>query len=151
VDTCTLLLIIPVTRRVKGYTRFVGKYVTGRRKHFRPHKLYIFLIRITSRVDLAMSVCPFVRMNAEISETIRARLLGFGMHLRSASLFQQGAPPTLTPTSRPKLRHLQFIILINTYRLTQKKVYHAHKLQKIVSMNADISETRKDGELGFQT
>jgi len=23
---------IPVTRRVKGYTRFVGKYVTGRRK-----------------------------------------------------------------------------------------------------------------------
>jgi len=34
---------IPVTRRVKGYTRFVGKY-TGRRKRFRPHKVYIFLI-----------------------------------------------------------------------------------------------------------
>jgi len=42
-------LVIPVTRRVKGYTRFVGKYVTGRRKRFRPHKVYIFLIRITSR------------------------------------------------------------------------------------------------------
>jgi len=53
-------LIIPVTRRVKGYTRFVGKYVTGRRKRFRSHKVYIFLIRITSRVDLAMSVCPSV-------------------------------------------------------------------------------------------
>jgi len=53
-------LFIPVTRRVKGYTRFVGKYVTDRRKRFRPHKVYIFLIRITSRVDLAMSVCPSV-------------------------------------------------------------------------------------------
>jgi len=37
-------------------------------------KVYIFLIRITSRVDLAMSVCPSVRMS----------------FLRSASLFQQG-------------------------------------------------------------
>jgi len=51
------MIFIPVTRRVKGYT-FVGKYVTGRRKQFRPHKVYIFLIRITSRVDLAMPVCP---------------------------------------------------------------------------------------------
>jgi len=40
-----------------------------------------FLIRITSRVDLAMSVCPSVRINAEISETIRARLLRFGMQI----------------------------------------------------------------------
>jgi len=72
-------IFIPVTRRVKGYTRFFGKYVTGRRKRFRPHKVYIFLIRITSRVDLAMSVCPSVRMNSEISETIRARLLRFGV------------------------------------------------------------------------
>jgi len=31
--------IIPVTRRVKGYTRFVGKYVTGREKRLRPHKV----------------------------------------------------------------------------------------------------------------
>jgi len=64
-----------------SYTRFVGKYVTGRRKRFRPHKVYIFMIRITSRVDLAMSVCPSVRMNAEISETIRSRLLRFGMQI----------------------------------------------------------------------
>jgi len=36
----------------------------------------------------------------------------------------------------------------------KKKVYHAlfnaHKLQKIVVMNADISETIKDRELGSQ-
>jgi len=32
-----------VTRRVKGYTRFVGKYVTGRRKRCRPHKVYIYI------------------------------------------------------------------------------------------------------------
>jgi len=61
-------VFIPVTRRVKGYTRFVGKYLTDRRKRFRPHKVYIFLIRITSRGDLAMSVCPSARMNVEISE-----------------------------------------------------------------------------------
>jgi len=61
---------IPVTRRVKGYTRFVGKYVTGRRKCFRPHKVYIFLIRITNRVDLAMSVCPsvYVRLSVRPDE-----------------------------------------------------------------------------------
>jgi len=57
------IVFIPVTRRVKGYTRFVGKYVTGRRKRFRPHKVYIFLIRNTSRVDLAMSVCPSDRLS----------------------------------------------------------------------------------------
>jgi len=74
-------VIIPVTRRVKGYTRFFGKYVTGKRKRFRPHEVYMFLIRITSRVDLPMSVCLSVRMNAEISETIKARLLRFCMQI----------------------------------------------------------------------
>jgi len=39
--------------------------------------MYIFLIRIITRVDLAMSV----RINSEISETLRARLLGFGMQI----------------------------------------------------------------------
>jgi len=28
-------------------------------ERFRPHKVYIFLIWITSRVDLAMSACPY--------------------------------------------------------------------------------------------
>jgi len=50
---------------VKGYTRFVAKSVTDRRKCFRPHNIYIFLIRITSRVDLGMPVCPYVRWDLE--------------------------------------------------------------------------------------
>jgi len=50
------MIIILVTHRVKGYNIFIGKYVTGRRKRFQPHKLYIFLIRITSQVNLAMFV-----------------------------------------------------------------------------------------------
>jgi len=47
-----------VTRRVKGYTEFAGKYLTGRSKRFRSHKVYIFLIRITGRmnVDLTKSL-----------------------------------------------------------------------------------------------
>jgi len=48
---------------------------------FPPHKVYIFLIMITSRIDLAMSVCPSDRMNAEISETIRAGMLGLAMQI----------------------------------------------------------------------
>jgi len=93
-----MYVFIPVTRRVKGNTRFVGKYVTGRRKRFRPHKVYIFLIRITSRVDLAMSVCPCVRMNAEISETIGARLFRFGVQvpeLLTQSKFVSSVPRPL--------------------------------------------------------
>lgn len=35
-------VIIPVARRVKGYTRFVRKYVTGKRKRFRPRKKYVY-------------------------------------------------------------------------------------------------------------
>jgi len=103
-----LQIFIPVTRRVKVYTRFVGKYVTGRRKRFRPHKVYIFLIRITSQIDLAMSVCPPVRLSVW---TLRSRKLyklqywdwacRFLRFLRIASLFQQSATPTLTPTNRP--------------------------------------------------
>jgi len=83
-------IFIPVTRRIKGYTIFVGKYVTGRWNRFGPHKVYIFLIR--SRVDLAMSI------------------LGLGMQIPKipASLFQQRATPTLTPTNRPKLLILPF-------------------------------------------
>jgi len=49
------IVVIPVTRKIKGYTKVVEKYETSIRKRIRPHKVYIFLIRITSRVDLAMS------------------------------------------------------------------------------------------------
>jgi len=35
------LFVLPFTGRVKEYTRFVGKYVTGSRKRFQPYKVYI--------------------------------------------------------------------------------------------------------------
>jgi len=35
-------VVIPVTRKVKGYTIFVGKYVTDKRERFRPHKVHVF-------------------------------------------------------------------------------------------------------------
>jgi len=39
-------VIIPVTRRIKGYEyiRFAGMYIIGRRKRFRPYKLYIYIL-----------------------------------------------------------------------------------------------------------
>jgi len=81
------LFVIPVSRRVKGYTRFVGKYVTGKRKRFRPHKVYIFLIRITSRVDLAISVSLCERCvlgNYKISREwdFRYRFLSFACKIK---------------------------------------------------------------------
>jgi len=84
---------IPVTRRLKGYTSCVRKYETGIRKRFRPYEVFIFLVRNTSRLDLAMSACPF---ETEISETIIPR--EFAWFLRfwdSASLFQQSATHTV--------------------------------------------------------
>jgi len=53
-----LLFFIPVDRRVKGHTIFVENYVKGASKRF---KVYIFLIRINSRVDLAKSVSAYER------------------------------------------------------------------------------------------
>jgi len=68
-----------------------------------------------------MSVCPSVRMNAEILETITVRVLGFLGFLRSASLFQQDATPTLTPTndynSKTRLALTFFLVLCkNVYK-----------------------------------
>jgi len=59
---------------VKGYIVFGEKYVTGRRKRLRPYRVGIF--RITSLVDLAISVSPSVCVNAVIAETIKGRQLG---------------------------------------------------------------------------
>jgi len=58
------------------YTRFVEKYVTGRRKRFQTYKIYIFLIR----------QCPSVRMNVEIPGTIRARRLGISIQILETDL-----------------------------------------------------------------
>jgi len=61
--------------------RFQSEVCYAVKETFRPHKVYIFLIRITCRVDLAMSLYLSVRMNAEISETTKARKLGLGMQI----------------------------------------------------------------------
>jgi len=65
-------------------------------------------------------------MNAEIPEAIRAKLLGFGMQI--PELFTQR----------------KFVLAAcHTH-------FDADKLPKIAIMNAYISETIKDRELGFQ-
>jgi len=43
---------------IKGYIRFVEKYVTGRRKRSCPYTVYIFLTRI---ISVQQSVCPYER------------------------------------------------------------------------------------------
>jgi len=50
--------VIPFTRRVKENTRFVEKYVTGRRKILTILSIYtyIFLLRINNQIERAMSV-----------------------------------------------------------------------------------------------
>jgi len=63
---------------VKGYTRFVEKYGIGRRWRFRTHKVYMFLIRTTSRVDIAMPVCTYERKVYELVYwDLECRFLGF--------------------------------------------------------------------------
>jgi len=54
----------------------ISSGIISSKKRVRSYKVYIFLIRTTSRVDLAMSVSPPVRMNAVILETIKAGILG---------------------------------------------------------------------------
>jgi len=49
-------------RRVKGYTRFFEKYVTGKRKRFRPYKVNIVKISITKRT---IYPCPSVRPDGQ--------------------------------------------------------------------------------------
>lgn len=44
----------------KVYTNFMQMCVTGRMWRDRPHKVYIFLFKITSCVDRAMDICLFV-------------------------------------------------------------------------------------------
>jgi len=81
----SFFLVIPVTRKVKGYTRFLVKgytrlvrmYVIGRRKRYRPHKVCLFLAgslaeSIWQCPCVCPSVCPFVRLSVW---TLRSRKL----------------------------------------------------------------------------
>jgi len=101
-------ILTPVTRKVKGYTSFLGKYVTSKRKLFRSHKVYIFFIRITIRVDLAMSVCP---MNPEISETIKARILGLGVQILGVPAQRKFVSAGCDYNTSNRLAHKFFYIL----------------------------------------
>jgi len=60
-------VFIPVTRSVKGCTGFVGKYLTGRTKRFRPRSIYILdHDHWTSRSShVRLSVCPYERWDLD--------------------------------------------------------------------------------------
>jgi len=60
-------------------------------------------------------------MNAVISETVKAAILGLGMQvleIPAQRKFRQCATPPLTPT---KYRKLYCIVLSNTYKMAKKK------------------------------
>jgi len=65
--TCPFLIFLYSSTKTflypgRGYIDFSQKFATQWRRRFRPHKVYIFLISMTRRVDLAMSaVRPFLR------------------------------------------------------------------------------------------
>jgi len=104
-------ILIPVTRKVKGYTSFVGKYVTS--------KVYIFFIRINIRVDLAMSVCP---MNAEISETIKARILGLGVQILGLPAQRKFVSAGCDYNTSKNLNEILFLLSIQSIQPSRLKV-----------------------------
>ena len=66
---CSFSFLYPPHHCAEGIYQFVIPFVTHRNKFRRPHKLYIFLILDTREVDLAMTVCPSVRLSVEIDIT----------------------------------------------------------------------------------
>jgi len=91
-------------------------------------------------------------MNAEISETVKPRLLGLGKQipsfLRSASLFQNRFDARIKILTE---MYCSYQYLSIDPKKSLPRLLKRHKLQKIVSMNADISENIKYKELGSQT
>ena len=51
-----LLSQLALKKTKKGRISLGGVYATGRRRHVRPYKIYIFLISATTTIDLAMSI-----------------------------------------------------------------------------------------------
>jgi len=72
-------IFIPVTRRVKGYTRFVGKYVTGRRKQKCSRRFFAVVL-----VDLWNSF----------------DIYSCNLHHSNAASMQQGDEPRFSRTMR---------------------------------------------------
>jgi len=69
-----LLLLLVVFLEARTFFRlflplldFSQKFATQWKRRFRPHKVYIFLISMTRRVDLAMSVCLSVSTQTSLS------------------------------------------------------------------------------------
>jgi len=58
---------------LEEYIVFVRKYVTGRRVRFRPYKVFILLIRITSRVDQFIIKVRKLGLNMQILEILAQR------------------------------------------------------------------------------
>ena len=52
--------LYPPSHSAGGYISACPMFVISLKKNLRPHKLYIFLIRMKRRVDLVPSVCPCV-------------------------------------------------------------------------------------------
>jgi len=96
-------------------------------------------------------------MNAEISETIKATGIGHADSWDScaAQFFLSRVP---LPLQRPETGRIEILTeMYCSYQylsIVLKQIclahFNAHKLQKIVNMNVDISETIKDRELGSQ-
>jgi len=81
-----------------------------------------------------MSVCPSVRMNAEISKTIRATILGLGMQIPEIPAHRKFVsagchsysnahkpPKPVAPTIFMLDTKFYLKCIVNTYRLIQKK------------------------------
>jgi len=103
-----VVVVIPVTRRVRCYTRFIEKYVIGRRQSF--HHMKPIYSRSGS-ISESIWRCPSVCMNVEISGTIQSRRLRLSIQMRntrSASLLAYVA----TPTNLQKLPHFFTFLLV---------------------------------------
>jgi len=73
-----VVVVIPVTRRVRCYTRFIEKYVIGRRQSF--HHMKPIYSRSGS-ISESIWRCPSVCMNVEISGTIQSRRLRLSIQI----------------------------------------------------------------------
>jgi len=100
-------------------------------------------------------------MNAEISETIGATILRLGRQIpeipahrkfvsaRNNHAHSNAHAKTVAPTVLMLELYCSRQYLSIDPRKSLQRSQTAHKLQRIVNMNADISETIKDGEMGF--
>jgi len=88
-------------------------------------------------------------MNAEISETVGATILRLGMQIPKIPAqrkFVSAMCHAHSNADKPPSAEAPTVLIQKKFARPKT----AHKLQKIVNMNADISETIKDREMGSQ-